>query len=300
LVWLKNKRIILVVLAIVVLVLLFLIRTKSRFEAQVAQNGLIRGDATLAETVNKDTDLDGVLDWEERLWGTDPTKSDTNDDGTPDSVEITKLKETRGATTNLDGGEEESLSQTDRFSRELFSTVVALNQAGEIDQATTEKITSSLSEKIKNVEQKRVFLISEIKTTPDNSSTAFNKYITQIADIYKKHPAGESVIEILAEFVNDGANVNPDALLKLGSVVEQTSLVLEELARMSVPSEIGPLHLELLNALQKLKENISDIQLYDADPIIAMGAVSQYEANTETLDEVLVKLGNKVREKLNN
>lgn len=277
-----------------------MVRAKSRFESQISQSGLISGDATLAETVNRDTDLDGVVDWEERLWGTDPTKSDSNADGVPDSTEIAKLKEARGATAGATEASDAPLSQTDRFSRELFSTVVTLNQAGEIDQATAEKITTSLTEKIKSVEQKRVFIISEVKTSPDNSGSAFNKYITQIGDIYKKHPAGESVIDILAEFVGDGVNINPDALLKLSSVVEQTELVIGELAGMTVPSEIASLHLDLLNSLQKLKENISDMELYDADPIVAMGAVSQYEPNTEALDQVLERLGNKVREKLNN
>ena len=54
--------------------------------------GLIYGNEILENLITRDTDLDGVLDWEEGLWGTDPTKKDTNDDGVFDGVEIAKLK----------------------------------------------------------------------------------------------------------------------------------------------------------------------------------------------------------------
>ena len=38
--------------------------------------------------LDKDTDGDGLKDWEELLWKTDPNKMDTDGDGTPDGEEI--------------------------------------------------------------------------------------------------------------------------------------------------------------------------------------------------------------------
>ncbi|MDP2788696.1 MAG: hypothetical protein Q8O46_01410 [bacterium] len=268
--------------------------------------GLSYGNIKLGELVGKDTDLDGVLDWEEGLWGTDPTKKDTNADGVDDGAEIAKLKAEREASgedqllgkTSQSG--EETLTQTGKFSRELFSAVATLNQAGEVDQATADKLTSSLANQIKNATPRKVFLLSEIKIIPDNSTATAQKYITQIADIYKKHPAGESVIDILGEFVNDGENINVEALKKLDGAIEQTSLVLGELVKMNVPSEIAPLHLDLLNILEILMENLIDIQLFETDPVVAMGAFSKYEENTITLDNTLQKLGNAIKERLNN
>jgi hypothetical protein len=35
-----------------------------------------------------DSDNDGLKDWEETLWGTDPHKADTDGDGTPDGQEV--------------------------------------------------------------------------------------------------------------------------------------------------------------------------------------------------------------------
>ena len=39
--------------------------------------------------MDKDSDGDGLKDWEELLWKTDPNKADTDSDGTNDNEEIT-------------------------------------------------------------------------------------------------------------------------------------------------------------------------------------------------------------------
>ena len=39
--------------------------------------------------LDKDSDADGLKDWEELLWKTDPNKADTDSDGTNDNEEIT-------------------------------------------------------------------------------------------------------------------------------------------------------------------------------------------------------------------
>ena len=52
---------------------------------------LAYGDATIEDLVSKDGDGDGILDWEEGLWGTDPKNRETNP-GTPDSVTIAGIK----------------------------------------------------------------------------------------------------------------------------------------------------------------------------------------------------------------
>ena len=291
-----------VVLAIIFLVVLFLIKIKSRFENQVSKSGLVYGNATLAEVVRKDTDFDGVLDWEESLWGTDPTKKDTDEDGEADGAEIAQMKADSGMNEGTDSTAtaEENLTETDKFSRELFTTIVTLNQAGEVDEATAEKLSAALSDQITNYAPRKIFLASEIKIIEDNSAGAVEKYILKIGDIFRKYPADSSVIDILQEFVGDGENDNVAALSELDPIVKQTSGAIDEMIKMNVPSELATLHLELVNTLERLMENLNDIQLFDIDPIVAMGAMSQYEENTITLESITDELGGVINQKLNN
>jgi flagellar basal body-associated protein FliL len=79
---LKYKRTLWIVLAAVFLLVLFLLKTASALKNQenkavqeVNQNpGLTYDNEIVGNLVNRDTDGDGIPDWEEGLWGTDPTK----------------------------------------------------------------------------------------------------------------------------------------------------------------------------------------------------------------------------------
>ncbi len=256
----------------------------------------------LSDLVSTDTDLDGVMNWEEGLWGTSPTMKDTDGDGEEDGAEIAKLKlEKEGTTDTKDTVTgEEVLTETDKFSRELFSTIVALNQAGEVDDASADKLTESLASQIKNSVQRKVFLASDIKTSLDNSPTAIQTYVTAIDNINKKYPVSVNVLDILKEFVNDGENVNAEALIKLDPIIKQKSSSINDFKNMTVPKDLAQLHLDMINALQRVVENISDIQLFEVDPIVAMGAISKYEENSDLLQSALDKLADFLVKKLNN
>ena len=113
------------------LVALLFLKTTSEFKNTANQeqnaNGLAYGNAVIEDLVNRDSDLDGILDWEEGLWGTDPAQAETTP-GIPDSVAVNKLKGELGENTGTasQGGQtaeaEENLTETDKFSDEPLSS----------------------------------------------------------------------------------------------------------------------------------------------------------------------------------
>lgn len=295
-------------MTVAILLVLFFIKNKTIFENSFGQNsGISSGEIKLADLVNADSDMDGILNWEEGVWGTNPTKKDTDDDGIEDGAEIAKLKTERGLNSSSETTErgskidgEETLTQTDKFSRELFTAVAALDQAGELDQASAEKLSESLANQVKNSVQRKVFLISQLKTTSDNSAPSMQTYVTSIDTINKKYPVDGNVLDILKEFVNDGEDVEVEALSKLDTIIKQKSSAINDFSNMTVPTELAQLHAEMINAMQRLVENLSDIQLFEVDPIVAMGAISTYEKNVDILDSTLTKLSAILVQKLNN
>lgn len=288
---LKHKRILLIVFAIVFIALLFFSKTKSQFKNQSSQDaGLAYGDIMVKDLLNKDNDLDGVLDWEESLYGTDPTSKDTDGDGEEDKAEIAKMKppvDENGEILSLD---EENLTQTDKFSRELFATVATLNQTGQMDEATVEKLSTSLAEQIKNSTTKKVFLISETNVESDNSSVAYQNYSNALDSIYQQYPPKGNVLEILQEFIGDGEDVNIDALIKLDPIIKQTSMFMNGMVKISVPSGIAQKHLNVINGLERVVENLNDLKLFESDTIVSMGAMSKYEENTNLLQVAMSEL----------
>ncbi len=287
----------------VFLLSLFFLKTKTEYKNQAVQNvGLVYNDnATLADLVNRDRDKDGVLDWEEGLWETDPHNPDTFGKGLGDKAEIEKIKlATRPLNElgDLAAPNQENLTQTDKFSRELFSTIATLNQTGPIDQATIDKLSSSLSEQIKNASARKIYTISEIKIINDDSVKATQKYNDDIENLYKKYPIKGNAIQVLKESMVDQENIDVSVLSKLDPIIKQTNMIISGMVKMDVPISLSNLHLEIINSLQRLIENLNDIKLFDTDVVVALSAMSQYEKNTNLLQTAVAKLTNAIDKKL--
>lgn len=311
----KYKKTIWVALAVVFVVTLFLLKTtsifqnKETYERTNQENGLSYGNLALESLVNKDTDDDGILDWEEGLWGTDPTKKETTA-GVPDSTAINKLKSEQSSSTGTtneqgepllnEGQNNATLTQTDKFSRELFATVASLSQNGVMDQATIDQLSSSLADQIQNSAPRKVFLISEIKTINNDRFQTFLSYYDALNDIDKKYKIDYTALDVLGQFVIDENNVDVSALIKLDLIIANTNKTIGAMVKMSVPTSISTLHLNAVNALQRLSENLSDIRLYDTDVVVAINGISQYMENAEKLDSAVNNLANAIDQKLNN
>ena len=283
--------------AIVFVALLFFLNNRDLFKRQIQTvSGLAyNSNELLADLVNRDTDGDGVLDWEEALWGTDPTKKDTDMNGLGDKEEIEKMKSAKGVTSEDSVG---SGTATDKFSRELFATVATLSQAGELDEATVEKLTESISTQIVNAPEKRVFTPLDIKVSGDNSKQAILAYNETLNAAYKKYPMQGNVIDILEEFAGGGESANANVLLKLNPIITQTENLITAIVEAPVPLSIAKPHLDFINSMQALKENMENLQLFETDPIVSLGAISQYETNTILLNEAVTDLTTAMTEQL--
>ena len=293
----------LVAVAMVFLVVLFLLKATSFFENkeeyQAQQSGLTYSSATIGDLINRDTDGDGIPDWEENLWGTDPTKKETTP-GTPDSIAIDKMKTTQSASTSGgDGQSAENLTQTDQFSRDLFATVAAASSDGQpLDQTTADKISSSLADHIENSPPGKIFTIANIKITSPDTKQTVQKYSDTVDSIYTKYHINKGVLDILQEFSTNEENT--DILLQLDPIISQEDKIINELLKVQVPRSLAVLHLDLINSSERVNENIRDIKLLDSDSIVALSAISQYEKNTAALQTAANNLMGIVKARLVN
>ncbi|TSC68387.1 MAG: hypothetical protein G01um101472_10 [Parcubacteria group bacterium Gr01-1014_72] len=98
------------------------------------------GRSGSAVALDADTDGDGLKDWEESLWQTNPREADTDADGTADGEEVRTGRNparrgpddafTEKAAAQGQSGETEELSTTERVSREFFARYLSLKEAG--------------------------------------------------------------------------------------------------------------------------------------------------------------------------
>ncbi len=223
--------------------------------------GLSYGSSTVGDLVGKDTDSDGVPDWEEGLWGTDPTKKETTP-GLSDSDAIVKLKaeETAGTGANT-SSQDQNLTKTDQFSREFLATVSSLSENGSLDQATVDKLGSSVAEQIKNSEPKKVYTITDIKIAKTDTQQSITTYNTNLNNLYKKTSTKYSVIDVLGQFAPNDNTINASALTQLDPIIKEMNDFLQGMIKTDTPPSIVSLHLNMINSLERVVENLNDIKL---------------------------------------
>ncbi len=291
--------------AVVFLVFLFLLKNTEIFKKTDNLNqggeGLTYSQITIGELLGKDLDEDGVLDWQEPFYGLDPNKKETVE-GVPDLTTMNKLKAEQSfaldLSTEIEG--EENLTETEKFSRELFSFIASLNQEGNLDQATIEEIGIALAEKIENSPVKTVFLFSDIRIAKDNTLQAVKDYVIALAKIINENELPDySPAEVLEKFVIDeNNNVDSTVLTQFTPITDALYKRIEEMLKMEVPQSLALKHLDLMNGMEGVAENLDNIKLYESDPILALAAISQLEKSVISFESSAKNLAAATRKEL--
>ena len=149
-----------------------------------------------------DTDSDGLKDWEEALYKTDPKIADTDKDGASDGVEINANRDPLKPNTAKVGAvpndripdqviaaqkkavaDYNRLSETDKTARMLFSQFLATKKLGQtLTEADTANIIQNTLTQLPAISFKQ-YSLADIKTIPANDTTAIKQYGNDIAKI---------------------------------------------------------------------------------------------------------------------
>lgn len=242
-----------------------------------------------SETTNKDSDADGLKDWEESLWKTSPTNPDTDGDGTPDGEEIAlgrnpslagpndKIKE--GATENPDitlAAPGEELTLTDAFARSAFALYVAKKQQGQkIDENFANSLIDDFLTKNTSEGNEVVYTLSDIAVTSIYNQNSLRDYGNKVAQIITPDTPYSSadILNALLSAVQ-GGNKNSSAIVE-GRVFMYEKMI-RELLEIVVPSVITEKHVDLLNAVEALYEDITTMTKVQDDPIRALLYIRRY------------------------
>jgi len=296
---LTKKRLLWIAYAVVFLLLI--LAFKNDWFSQVFNrkpSSLTVGSLKITDLVYQDSDGDTIPDWEERLWGTDPNNKDTNGTGIGDAKEIEMLRSSNEASKDPAYLAEGQLTNTDKFAMELFSTVSALSQSGEIDQTTLDKLSVSLAGQMYSSNQKRIYTEGELNIDSDESLKAVKAYNDAMGVIYKNYNVNQKIIDILEDSIV-GDSIDTVALMQLEPIIKQTDTVINGMLKIKVPNIFKYEHLEVINGLEKVSENLKDILLVEKDIIVSLSAISQYGENGGALEVSTYRLKSSIWTELN-
>ena len=251
----------------------------------------------------KDSDNDGLKDWEEQLWKTDPYNSDTDGDGTPDGLEIKQGRnplvagpndklDTNTVTSKINTETQGDLSETDKFSRDLFVRIVAAKNANQPpSEADLQKfLDMTISQEVANQKLKNL-TAGDFQVDKNETFEKIKAYGNAIARILTKKPASKLEYEIItverAEKNND-----PTELKKLIPLAAEYARIQKDLLNVVVPGSALPLHVALTNSAAGMNYSITGLEYVMTDPIKALPGISSYDSNSQNFTDSIRQFKN--------
>ncbi|MFM7088935.1 MAG: hypothetical protein ACKOW9_05410 [Candidatus Paceibacterota bacterium] len=244
-----------------------------RKESFSQKNQLAQDGTTLSGLLQSDTDLDGVFDWEEALWGTDKNKKATFND-VPDNVYIAERKAALGSSSDT-----AELNETDKFAREFFASYVALKSSGE-DADSINTFSRALGEKIGDPTLVDIYGAGDIKVIVAPDKADITQYYTDIQNIFEKYRNTGMGDEI--DIVNSGllgytegrTKVDYGKLNNIGKAYQSFA---SEFMKLKVPTQYVNTHIQIANSAHNTGTSvISMVNIID-DPIVGLTGITQYQ-----------------------
>lgn len=275
-----NKVFVSVAILIVVIGVSLAYKYRTTPESISGNVSIISTEENLPKTfAEDDKDSDGLMDWEEILWRTDPNNPDTDGDGTSDGEEVLLSRNPTLA------GPDDSLSSfrfpktetsntepstaTESFARILFSQLIQSE-----DNLSAEQLSQQLLYDVDSLPPRANYTVSNLKVVYDNTNTAAHAYGNAIGAILVQNaPGTENEVVILERFVTGQKTVDR---VDLEKIVISYNANRSALLKANVPSNIAQAHLDMILGFDSIAEDITSLLDIHNDPITVFPYLNRY------------------------
>lgn len=248
----------------------------------IVENTLIESK-TIQELIESDVDGDGVLDWEEALWGTDKNKKVTFD-GKSDSAYIADKKKELNIETDLNN--EKNLSQTDIFARQFFSAYTALKASGQADSSIINNFSNALGESVSNPNLIDIYSEKDIKKAlvdNENSKIDYYNVLKNAFEKEKKSGIGDEINIISGGILEYESTGNEGKYQQLNIISEAYKNFAKKIIEVPVPESLVEIHLKIANSAYNTGISVENLSKINTDPIIGIAGLSQYQKYSDSL-----------------
>ncbi len=245
---------------------------------------------------NIDTDGDGLLDWEEAMWGTDFKNPDTDGDGTSDGAEVALGRDplTKGpndyinylsvksTTTPPTLTSMSNLTETEKMMRSILALAVKDNGSNQDLPATVAKsIVSSINEKSTAIPA--TFSSNNIKIVTETEAS-LREYGNALGSIFKKYDSQELEQNKLSIALVNSLKTRDNAVFDvITTLVKQRESQIASILKLKTPSEVVILQINLLNSLSGIIISMQNCGYMITDPARGLIGMKQYQSEATIL-----------------
>lgn len=227
----------------------------------------------ISELVIKDSNKNGIADWEESLWGLDPTKN-----GTDNKTFILAKKQE----LNRESGDTQStLSKNDKLAREFFALITSLQQSGTLNDETIGAIGDAIGKQATATDIPDTYGAESIKTlsTTPASIRAYHAAFSKLALSYGNSDIGNELI-----FISQAIDHNESSAISAAkSVARAYKSFAQELVAIPVPKSLIPIILPLANNYDKTGTSILEMSSLIDDQFAGMRGIVNYKRYNDAL-----------------
>lgn len=242
-------------------------------------------DDTSAEIVSSqlsledDADQDGLRDWQEELWHTDPTLSDTDGDGVLDGVEVA-----RGHDPARPGPNDSLLA---------YEQVVASSTA-EDEERVRQFISDYLEEILPEVQETTLvsliyqnevnatefdsrYSVNDVRVDPQSTENELRAFGEDIASTFAQYAgvtdSEVNEVDIMEEFF---LSRNGKVLDKLEVAEVVYADLREDLLQITAPLDLVDIHLDFINSYDIISRTIGAMREMESKPLRGNFAYQRY------------------------
>ena len=249
-----------------------------------------------SEETAKDTDNDGLLDWEEALWGTDPKNPDSDGDKTTDGDEKKQNRNpmVAGPNDSLDTSVDTSLIEEKEINGDEKPTLTGELAKTFFSKFMYLKQNSALDENSKNA------LVQEISNLAE-SSFDYKKYeVTDLSII--QNPTKEEIkslgldlayiqVSVLASVVKNQQTISNDFTI----IADIYASAAKSIVSIKVPDNVKNSVVAMANNYSKAAAAIMTLK-DDTDPVKSTIGIQAYQQAKEDQGKLVLQFANFFRQ----
>lgn len=256
-------------------------------------------DDLLKTLASKDSDGDGLLDWQESLYGTDPQNPYSVQEGLLDSDALAQglISPTASEAAATPITEEDASdgvapgSLTAQFTQTFFSNLGGDIQKGLLSEESKDAAIDDLVEIIKTNSSQLLQSRYTISTISVQPGVSIDEYVDSVEYVlFRPDEKGEdNILSLVTAAVE---NDSLEARKRLGDLVSFYASVAKDLSQIPTPSNLADAHLKLVQSIDIATMAISSVSNMNADPLIALASISAFNSGPKMTVEALNEIMN--------
>jgi len=278
--YLPSKQFTAIILILVIFIALFF--TIKGLISLVKNNKGIKGDnevtgMTVGGIIQKDSNNNGIADWEEYIWGLNPNK---DGDKNKEFIQSKKKDLTDNGIISIPD-DSKIITDNELLSQEFFATIVSLQQTGNLNEESLKSVSDAIGQKIEVIIFPDVYTKDMLTIKGDSEETKANYSgdFVSLALIYQNEDIG-SELTLISQGIG---NSDPNALYAARTVASAYRSFGAELIKIPVPNSASSLSLSLANNYEKTAQSIEGLTQIVTDPILGMRSLVSYKKYNDAL-----------------